>query len=122
MGLDVFLRRSLGASVDYLGLRFGVAPVSPRFSDSYLSYSVGILSSQGYSFSFEEDVAPEFSSAATLGLALTEPVMVPGSWGPSLDGAITGLCLGLSSEEQWLASCPVLLLDRENSATRPPGP
>ena len=58
-----------------------------------------------------EDVTPELSSAATLGLVLIGPVMAPGSWGPSSDGAITGLCLGLSSEEQWLVPCPVLLLD-----------
>ena len=34
--------------------------------------------------------------------------MVPGSWGPSSDGAITGL--GLSSEEQWLVQGLVPLL------------
>ena len=44
-------------------------------------------------------------------LVLIGSVMAPGSWGPALDGAYTGPCPGLSSEEQWLVQGLMPLLD-----------
>ena len=81
-------------------------PASPRF----LGSSRRVAARRRWSQT-SEDVAPELSSAATLGLVLIGPVMAPGSWGTSSDGAITGPSLGLSSEEQWLAQGLMPLLD-----------